>query len=948
MKKLRLRTSRWAALAVPLLALALWWGWPQAGQDPLLPDKVDFNYHIRPILSQNCYVCHGPDSSTREAELRLDQYESATALREEGGAAIVPGKPGSSLLMERITATDPDHIMPPPEAKKTLTAREIALLEKWIEQGAKWKPHWAFINPQKAQLPRRLRNAPLHEVIDYFVEEQLRTHELQPGPPADNNSLIRRVSYLLTGLPPSPEELAAFLADSSELAYERMLDHYLASPHFGERWARHWMDLVRYGESMGHEGDFNISSPWQYRDYLIRAFNEDVPYDQLVKEHLAGDLLHPPRYHPTQGFNESIIGTGYFFLGEGKHSPVNLKLEEADKIDNMIDVTSKTFQALTVSCARCHDHKFDPIPTSDYYAMYGMIESARLGPLPARQSRKQDSIQRQLLGLQHSIRQELGQQWRRQLAAELSRAEVYQLAQFVKKQPATPAAGADTSRFRIIGDFRAGSWKGWYATGRAFGRGPLMGEPLIDAASGTIREFRSGMASSRAIGPGIQGVLRSPNFLIRHDTIAVRARGKNGLIRVIVDNFQVIQGPLYDTFERLVDEEEWQTYYLDVSLAKGHKAYLQFTPGHYGQQRQHTYRITPADYIEVQYALSFEGGLPDMQSLHPRPLPPAPATEKLQAMDDWMAGRATEAQMAFLGQWLRKRKKLLHAPELRPLLARYDSLAAQMYDSTHFIGMVEGDAVFSPVFIRGSVDNPSKERVPHRFLSAIHAGPQPFPQQGSGRLAWAQAVVDPANPLTARVMVNRIWHHLFGRGIVETVDNFGLQGKLPTHPALLDELAVRFVEEGWSVKTMIRHILRTRAFRRATSSLAHKQEKDPHNLYLHHFPLRRLEAEAIRDGMLAVSGRLNPKMYGPSVPVYLSAFMTGRGRPRTSGPMDGKGRRSIYIALRRNFIPPMMLTFDMPIPFSTFGRRNTTNVPAQSLMLMNDPLVQELALSWAT
>ena len=915
--------------------------WACQSQDPTLPKTVDFNFHIRPILSEKCYVCHGPDSSTREGGVRLDNYEAAIAKLEDGGAAIVPGSPEKSLLLKRIMSHDPEEVMPPPESKKSLNDREIALLERWIKQGAKWKKYWAFIPPSTPDIPRRLRNASPNQTIDYFIEKGWDSHGVQPAPLANNATLIRRVAYLLTGLPPTQEELQQFEADNSEDVYEKIIDHYLESPHFGERWARHWMDLVRYGESMGHEMDFDISHPWEYRDYLIRAFNQDVPYDLFVKEHLAGDMLSPPRYHPEEGFNESIIGTGYFFLGEGKHSPVNHKQEEADKIDNMIDVTSKTFLGLTVACARCHDHKFDPIPTADYYAMYGMLESARLGPHPARRGLKQELQLAEVQAIKQKIREEIGQQLGQQIVDHTSRQSMAQQVKLIK--PETPNISIP-SDVKIIGDFRGGDWKGWYNTGYAFGDSPLMGEPVFDSVSHTFQGLRSGFASSRALGPGVHGVLRSPNFLLETDSIAIRAAGHNGMIRIVVDNFQVIQNPLWGSLEMVVNDPEFKTYTLDVSLAKGHKAYLQFMPGKY---KRHEYHIEPEDYIEVQYAYIFQNQHPVI----PAPSFPEFATgdqaAKMQAVQQWIQDQATPSQVQFLHLLTQQATPLSPSDSLTHWLYSLNTLTSQLYDSTHFIGMAEGEAVFSPIFIRGSINNLSEEKMPRQFLSVLEASSDSFSQEGSGRLAWAEAVVAPHNPLTSRIIVNRIWHHLFGRGIVETVDNFGLQGKLPTHPELLDYLALLMQKEGWSMKRMIKHIMMSHTFQRSTQALEANLPHDPNNLYLHHFPLRRLEAEAIRDGILATSGSLDPTMYGTPVPVHLTRFMTGRGRPWKSGPLDGAGRRSIYTSVRRNFLPPMMLAFDMPIPFSTFGRRNTTNVPAQSLTLMNDPFVKEQALCWA-
>lgn len=917
--------------------------WPKGYDDPSLPDRVDFNAHIRPLLSQNCFTCHGPDSSSREAGLRLDTREGAIADLEDGGAAIVPGNIGRSLLLQRISSHDPDERMPPPSAKKILNEREIALLTKWIDQGAEWKPHWAFISPEMPDLPRSKRKSLPSEVIDHLIDQKIKEQGLETAPRASQNALVRRLSYILTGLPPTEEEIQQFTQDASLATYEKAVDHYLASPHFGERWARHWMDLVRYGEGMGHEFDFPIHNAYEYRDYLIRAFNQDVPYDQFVKEHLAGDMLEEPRYHPEEGYNESVLGTGYYFLGEGKHSPVNLKLEELDKIDNGIDVTSKTFQALTVACAKCHDHKFDPIPTTDYYAMYGMFESMRLGPVPARQTREQKQDLKELVQLKQSMREQLAAQW----SEALSNESVFQLTQYLKTLDPPEAEAKAADEYQILADFRDGNWEGWDADGMAFGSSPMIGEPVFDSLSGEFLGLESGFVSSRAIGKGVQGILRSSNFTIDHDTIAIRARGKNGMVRLIVDNFQIIQGPLYPDYEHVMDSSGWKTYYMDAKLARGHKAFLQFTSGHYSQKQRHRFQIEEGDYIDVQYAVNYRNGMPSMARPPAKPPIDPSLEDKKQAIQDWAKGQLQPEQLPLLHEIAGKFVKKELPEGFQSLLNRQETLLSQLYDSTSFIGMSDGEAVYSPVFIRGSIDNLSPEKVPHRFLDVLQGDDDNYPQEGSGRLAWAEAVVDAENPLSARVITNRLWHHVFGRGIVETVDNFGLQGKAPSHPELLDYLAMQIQQDGWSMKQTLRHILLTESFQRSTLAVEANQSKDPDNIFLHHFPVRRIEAEAIRDGILAVSGRLNREMFGPPVPVYLSDFMTGRGRARTSGPLDGEGRRSIYIAMNRNFIPPMMLVFDMPTPFSTFGKRNTTNVPAQSLTLMNDPFVQEQAGVWA-
>ena len=937
-----------------LVALALFFliPFPASNTDGDLPDRVDFNEHIRPILSNNCFLCHGPDVSTREADLRLDLREHATARLEGGGRAIVPGNTRRSLLVQRITAEDPEVRMPAKEVKKTLDSREIALLKRWIKQGAEYKEHWSFIAPEKSDVPEVPAGWPATGAIDRFIGARLSGAGLKPAPPASREALIRRLSYVLTGLPPSPEEVRAFVADESPDAYERLVDRFLASPHFGERWARHWMDLVRYADARGHEFDYTIQGSWRYRDYLIRAFNADVPYDRFVAEHLAGDMLETPRRHPERGFDESALGTAFYALGEGTHSPVDVRQDEADRIDNIIDVTSKTFQGLTVACARCHDHKFDPIPTTDYYSLYGIFESTRFAPtslLPVDFTARLDSIK----ALKNEMRQRLADGW----LGELAEAPVRQAAlRFPPQEDRADESsgpvsqGDDPSSFRVLGDFRHGRFDGWLAHEPAFGSSPVMGEPVLDRREMTLDSLAFGVASSQRWTRGIPGALRSPTFVIEHDTLAVMAAGRQSTLRIVVDNFQLIQNPIYGGLEQVVKDSDMRLHHFDVGMWRGRKAYVELLAGIYekGRHVSENHHLVAGDsaYIEVAYAVAYTGELPDM-ALHYSSSSGAPPDAVQQAVRAWASGQAEAAQVALLNASLRQGLLDASLDPVAPLIAQIEEVKTRLDEPARFAGVTDGDAVHSPVFERGSYQMLAEDPVPHRFLTALDPDGAPFTTTASGRLELARAIANPENPLTARVMANRIWHHVFGRGLVETVDNFGAQGKLPTHPALLDYLALRFVEQGWSVKSMIREMVRSHTFRQSTQADVQAAEVDPENLFWRHYPVRRLEAEAIRDAILTVSGRLDTRMYGEPVPIHLTEFMEGRGRPKASGPLDGAGRRSIYLAIRRNFLSPMMLAFDMPIPFSTFGKRNATNVPAQSLTMLNDSLVVQQAAVWA-
>ena len=912
-----------------------------------LPDRVDYNFHIRPVLSNSCFVCHGPDSSTREANLRLDLRETATARREGGGRAIVPGSARRSKVTRRIEAENADERMPPAETNHRLTAREIALISRWIDQGAQYKPPWALIRP--------IWPSGAESSIDHFVNVQLAASGLAAAPPANKEALARRASFVLTGLPPPVALLTEFVEDTSATAYERLLDHLMSSPRFGERWSRHWMDLVRYAESKGHEFDFTIEGAWRYRDYLIRAFNADLPYDQFVIEHLAGDLLERPRLHPEEGYNESVIATSYLVFGEGKHSPVDTRLDEADRIDNIIDVTSKTFQGLTVACARCHDHKFDPVPTSDYYAWYGIFESMRFAYTPLLSSHQQawlDSIR----SARAMLRRSVGTEWKQSLGGGVAAAPT---GLGSDKAAVVPISHSTTSVSRLeslsrvdstqnwwmIGDFRNGTYDGWFPHGPGFES--RSEQDLVVSSGGAIDSLAFGMASSRGLALGIPGALRSPTFTLDMDSIHVVAAGRGSVIRIIVDNFQLINPPIFQAIQAKVESSTPSTYRFGVKLWKGRKAYIELMVGSFKLQQHitdiHHILRDDSSYVEVAYALAFDDSAPDLSEAPGTLDSTAQSIE--QAVDAWVEGQATVPQLAAISRALHS--DVLPKLDIGSSLDLIKRHKAHIGDIPYIMAVTAGDAIESPVFIRGNHQTLGDQPVPHRFLSAVSDNVVPFSESANGRLEMARAMVNPSNPLTARVMVNRLWHHAFGRGIVKTVDNFGAQGSLPTHPQLLDYISLRFVEQGWSIKAMLREMLLSEAFRRSTQSPPQARERDPENLLLGHYPVRRLDAEAIRDAILAISGRLDTTMYGESVPTHLTEFMNGPGRPKESGPLDGAGRRTVYLEVRRNFVSPMMLAFDRPIPFSTFGARNTTNVPAQSLTMLNDPFIAEQARVWA-
>ncbi|MCA9135254.1 MAG: DUF1553 domain-containing protein, partial [Planctomycetales bacterium] len=686
----------------------------------------------------------------------------------------------------------------------------------------------------------------------------------------------------------------------------------------GERWGRHWLDLVRYAESRGHEFDNDSPNAYQYRDYIIRAFNADIPYDQLVREHIAGDLLSQPRLNPERGFNESILGTGFWFLGEWIHSPVDIRKDESDRFDNMIDVMSKTFLGLTVSCARCHDHKFDAISTADYYSLSGFLEGSVYRQVRFESMERNRQVANELASLDAKFRSKVDQLM---AAHGLSPDSVEPLDQ--------------VARSTVLFNYQDIKPEEYFQDGFLFGDRPRqVAQPVLVTTDTAAKiEFSpNAVAASDPFWNGLQSVsekgvnnqsrlanmprsgrmLRTPTFTCTDGIVGCRVRGK-GHVVACVDSHRLIAGPLHgETIQEIREGIPWANMYL--SRYNGHQIHLEFTPDE-GSQLE-VYVVTQGASQEARDAIDKYLG----------------ETADVVAKYSKAAYEHTSDQLKKLAtQWAAQRQTLQSKIMVKSRLA---------------MAMMDGTGEDARVLIRGNSSKPGDVE-PRHFLTAI-AGNGPMKiRSGSGRLQLAEAINDRDNPLTSRVIVNRIWHHLLGRGIVPTTDDFGVLGRRPTHPDLLDHLATRFTEDGQSIKRMIRRIVLSRTYQMSSLSDDAAVAVDPDNLLWHHREPKRLEGESIRDALLALSGQLDTNQFGESIPIHLTAFMDGRGRPSHSGPLDGAGRRSIYTAVRRNFLSPFMLTFDTPVPFSTMGRRNVSNVPAQALILLNDPLVVDLANKWA-
>jgi hypothetical protein len=1014
-----------------------------------------FEKKIRPVLVQHCYPCHSAEAKKHKGGLLLDTREG---LRKGGssGPAIVPGKPQESRLVRAVRRED-DALQMPPKGK--LPPSAIADLETWITMGApdprdaasasvagSWdevlreRRQWWSLSPVRPQSVPAVREiAWPADAVDRFVLARLEQAGLSPAGRADRRTLIRRASLVLTGLPPSPEDVAAFLGDSSPEAYEKVVDRLLASPHFGERWARHWLDVVRFTETHGNEWNYEVHHAWRYRDYLIRAFNQDVPFDQLIREHVAGDLLPEPRWSPTERCNESVIGTAFWRFGEVNHDDcIEFRPIGFDLADNQIDTLSKAFQALTVACARCHDHKLDAVSMKDYYALLGIARSSRLVSHTIDAPDVNESLRRRLQEIKADIRSELAAVWLRD-AARLDRYLLAAQAAKDKRLDARDTAGgpeparlhswlraltadklpmedalypwrathpaplkesadfaaawaraasqwekesrqraeANRRTFVSFGDFRRGSLDGWQGEGQGLLQAPTRAGDFAVACDGeaALTAVLPAGCFTHTVSEKLNATLRSPPLREGRKNISLQVLGgRTAAVRLVTNNCQLN----YKNYRVLKSPQPgWITFAVPPD-ANGLHVYAELMtkfdnpkfPDQLGQlggddaNMQVPWEAAAADprsFFGVTRAVLHDSDqAPRDELTHLRPLfcEPAPRSEAelatryaavvAAAVRAWSEGHAGDDDVRWLDGLLRR--GLL--TNVRAATARLDSLIAQYRETERQLALprtVPGLADFGagfeqPVLVRGDCNN-AGEVVASRYVEVLSRSQKPFRPQGSGRLQLAERIASADNPLTARVLVNRVWHHLFGTGLVRTTDDFGHVGEQPSHPELLDHLAARFVAEGWSVKRLVRALVLSQTFQMSNRASIAGQQKDPQNRLLHHYPARRMEAEAIRDSILAASGRLDGSLYGPSIQPY-------RDKPNPDrrlfpGPLDGRGRRSVYIKMNLMEAPRFLGVFNVPGGKVAQGRRDVTNVPAQALALLNDPFVLQQAEVWA-
>jgi hypothetical protein len=910
---------------------------------------VNFSRDIKPILSNTCYKCHGPDENERKAKLRLDTHAGALAALESGDHAVVPGRSAESALYQRIVSEDPNEKMPPATSGKTLTPQQIELLKRWIDEGADWKGHWSFIPPVRPALPAVKTEAAVRNPIDQFILARLEQEGLAPSPAADKVTLIRRVTYDLTGLPPTPAEVDAFLADTSAEAYEKLVDRLLASPRYGEHMARYWLDAARYGDTHGLHLD-NERSLWPYRNWVIDAFNENMPFDKFTVEQLAGDLLPNPTQDQriATGFNRCNVSTS-----EG--GSINEEVAVRYGVDR-VETTSTVWMGLTLGCAVCHDHKYDPVTQKEFYQLFSFFNNVTenamdgnaLGPPPViktptpEQTAALDAATAAVNQLQQKI------------AAELAKVD------YVEPPAAAETAALEPKEYVWIEDgLPAGAKPSTDAGGWKF----VMG-PDFPVYSGSMSSTRTSQGLSQHFFTEAKPGLRvgEGDKLFAYVYLDPANPPKEIMLQWNDGSWEhratwgedVIPWGAAGSVSRLpmgALPELGKWVRLEVEAAK-----VGLNPGavingwaftqHDGTVHWDKAGIvtrTPQDNQSFESQLAWE----TYEKAQSKSTLPGPVQEALKV--DAAARNDAQKKVLrehFLENVYAKTRELfdpLHK-ELAELKKRQTDLDTAIPTTMVMADLPQPKETF--VLIRGAYDKKGD-----KVTAGVPASLPPLPKDApANRLGLALWLVDPGHPLTARVTVNRFWQQYFGTGIVKTAEDFGSQGQWPTHPELLDWLATEFIASGWNVKQMQKLIVMSNTYQQASRVTPEGLQRDPGNELLARGPRFRLDAEVIRDTALAVSGLLIERPIGRSVKPYQPegvweavAFVGSNTSVFKQDAGDALYRRSLYTFWKRTSPPPSLLTFDAPSRETCTVRRARTNTPLQALVLLNDKQYVEAA-----
>jgi hypothetical protein len=946
--RFRLAILFWTALTLSTLAAG------GADSAPLAYDR-----DIRPILSENCFQCHGQDSKKRMAGLRLDSFEGATAHRQ-GGVALMPGKPEASALYERITAQQKARRMPPVSSNRSLTNEQIALLKRWIEEGGKYTQHWAFVPPVRPAIPRTTDPGWVKQPIDAFIRQRLQAEGLEPSPAAVPGAWLRRVSLDLTGLPPSIAELDSFPREvkaRGEAAYESAVDRLLASPAYGERMAMDWLDVARYADTHGFNND-SERSMWRWRDWAIASFNSNKPYDRFLTEQLAGDLLPNPTL-------DDRIATGF-----DRNHVINSEggiIEEEYRVEYVADrvrTLGMAWMGLTLECAHCHDHKFDPITQRDHYRFSAffnnvpeMGEDGRVANavpiMPAPTAEQQSKVRKlESVAAKLSQRIELREKswaWRDgdSAPAAMVPGGVQPLCE--------PLAGSMVSEPCVTGGMIAKSVPIAKNEPFTFSAWLHPSESDKDVALLSALDYSENTAAA-SYGSGIELRLAGGElefrFSQRYPAYSLRVRSDGaGLPAGQWRHVTLVYEPAAGKDTGKV-QASWVRMFADghelATLVLNDDLPLSDAPG---KAKSTTFRI---GWDNNPHSVRYTGQWGEI-SFWNRALNAGEVTSLFESRAlPFAAGRQRSHEASAVeAAWLREAELKASnadfardAAELQKL--RAELLALKREAPTVMVMQEMATPRETHILVRGSYEAPGEKvdaGVPEELLGAWPAGAP------KNRLGLAQWLTKPDHPLTARVVVNRFWQQLFGQGVVKTSDNFGMQGEWPSHPELLDWLAREFVDSGWNVKALMKRMVLSATYRQSSSSSPELIARDPENRLLARGPRFRLPAEVIRDQALQISGLLKQRVGGPSVYPYQPAdlykgIVVAANYPGTKY-IESKGddlyRRSLYTFWKRTVPHPTMNVFDAPDREVCIVRRNTTNTPLQALTLLNDPIFVEAA-----
>lgn len=918
------------------------------------PPPVDFNRDIRPILSENCYACHGPDEAKRKADLQLDTQEGLFSTPDEA-TIVVPGKPGDSALFQRITTEEKDDVMPPSKTGKTLKVEQIALIKRWIEEGATWKGHWSYIPPTKPEIPVVGDGGSVKNAIDGFVLARLKSAGVTPSPEADRATLIRRLSFDLTGLPPTPEEVSSFVNDDSAAAYDKLVDRLLASPHYGERMAVYWLDLVRYADTVGYHGD----QPRQispYRDYVINAFNKNLPFDRFTIEQLAGDLLPNPTI-------EQKVASGYNRLlqtsGEGGAQAKEYVVRYAsDRVRN----ASSVWLGATMACCECHDHKYDPFSQKDFYTFAAFFADVQEIPISVpqpelmipdeKQSAQLARFDDEIATLKQTLDTDTPELRAAQAKWEQSLADAEDKTNWTQLLPT--GATSENGTKLVIQDSRAIL---------ASGPSPET-ETYTVTATTTLKDITAirlealPQKSLPSNGPGRHG---NGNFVLGEFTVTTAPIGAAKQPATLPAKSVALQNATASVeqiphAESLPLKKYAAAYAIDgekgdpkhgwaILPRAGKRSYAVFetaeplgdgTPLKLTFTLNHTFG---SQHVLGRFRLSVTNAPQPVRADRDIDLP-----KDVREIASIVPEKRSDAQQRTLAHHYRTTAPLLE--ETRAKLVELEAEKNRFLQTVpRTLISVSGPPRVTRVLNRGDWQDESGEvvqpAVPH-FLEQLD-----ITGRRATRLDLANWLVAPDNPLVARVFVNRVWALMFGRGLVKDLEDLGSQGESPTHPELLDWLATDFVEHGWDVKRLVRQMVTSGAYRQTSKPTESLQELDPFNRLVARQGRFRLHAEFVRDNALAVSGLLVPTIGGPSVRPYQPAgywdYLNFPLRTYEADKGERLYRRGMYTWWQRTFLNPSLLAFDAPSREECTAMRVQSNTPQQALTLLNDITYVEAA-----